>query len=219
MDDAGRVGHFECVGNLYPKVQKLVERNGLALDAILQRRALQAFHNDEKPVLVFADVVDGADVGMIQRGRRARFPLKSFARLRILCQFLGKELQGHAPAEALVFRLIHNAHSAAAQLSYNAVMGDCLFEHVALNVRLRIEASQFQDMALESEPYGLRRRRTSWPLRDSRASGRGRNGRGLQGARHQAATDHRVENAPRAKSVRCGPQATVFDRGAGRVES
>ena len=143
MDDAGRVSHLECIGSLYPKVQELVERNGFPLDAILQRRALQAFHNDEKPVLVFADIVDGADVGVIQRRRRARFPLKSFARLRILSQLLGKELQRHAPAEALVFRLVYNAHSAPAQLSYNAVMGDRLIEHLALNVRLRIEASQF----------------------------------------------------------------------------
>ncbi len=94
-------------------------------------------------VLVFADVVDGADVGMIQRRRRARFPLKTLARLRILGQLFGKELQGHAAAEALIFRLVNHAHSAAAQLSYNAVMGDCLVEHVALNVRLWIEASQF----------------------------------------------------------------------------
>ena len=38
MDDAGGVGHLECVRNLYPKVQKLVERDRLSLDAVLQRR-------------------------------------------------------------------------------------------------------------------------------------------------------------------------------------
>ena len=156
MDDAGRVVNFKRIRNLYPKVQKLVERDGFPLDAILQRHALQAFHNDEKPVLVFADIVDGADVRVIQRRRRTRFPLKSFARLRILSQLFRKELQRHAPAEALVFRLVHNAHPATTQLSDNAVMGDCLIEHLALNVRLRIEASQFDDalQPLRSVPVG-----------------------------------------------------------------
>ena len=72
---------------------------------------------------------------MIQSRCSTRFPLKTLARLRILCQLFGKELQGHAAAKTLVFRLVNHAHSAAAQLLDDAVMGDCLAEHVAVNVR------------------------------------------------------------------------------------
>jgi hypothetical protein len=98
---------------------------------VIQRRPFQAFHDDEETVLVFPDVVDDADVWMIEGRCRARFPLKSLARLGILGQFLGKEFQSNTPAEALVFRLIHDAHSATTQLAHNAVMRDCLVQHVA----------------------------------------------------------------------------------------
>jgi hypothetical protein len=94
-------------------------------------RPFQAFHYDEKPTLVFADVVNGADVGMIQRRCGAGFSLKSFSGLGILRQVLGKELQGYAPAKALVLRLVNHSHSAAAQLAYDSVMGNDLLKHVA----------------------------------------------------------------------------------------
>ena len=68
---------------------------------------------------------------MIERGGRPGFPLKTFASLWILRQFFRKELQGHAAAEALVFRLVNHAHSAAAQFFDDAVMGNCLAQHVA----------------------------------------------------------------------------------------
>ena len=187
MDNAGRVGHFERVRNLHPEVQKLFERDGLALDAVLQRRPFQALHDDEEPVLMFADVVDGADVGMIQRRCGTRFPLKSLSCLGILCQFFGKELQGHTPAKALVFRLVHDAHSAATQLSYNAVMGDCLLQHVADNVRPWAEASQFR---LEG-----RSRVSSLPLCSRWWMGRSRNVRACLAG---------IVPAPRAS---CAPSA------------
>ena len=65
---------------------------------------------------ILADVVNGADVGMVQRGCGARFALEALASLGILRQFFGKELQRNAAAEALIFRLVDHAHSAAAEL-------------------------------------------------------------------------------------------------------
>jgi hypothetical protein len=74
MDDARRVSDIERIRNLHGEIQKLFQRERLALDAVIQRRPFQAFHDNEETVLVFADVVDGADVWMIQGRRRARFP-------------------------------------------------------------------------------------------------------------------------------------------------
>ena len=39
------------------------------------------------------DVVNGADVGMIQRGRGARFALEPLERLPVTGDFLGQELE------------------------------------------------------------------------------------------------------------------------------
>ena len=132
MHNPGRVRHLECVRDLYREVQEVFEADGLALDALLQGCAFQALHDDEQPFLVFTDVVNGADVGMIQGGCGAGFALKTLSRLRILGQLFGKELQGHAAAKTLIFRLVNHAHSAATELLDDAVMGDCLAEHVAV---------------------------------------------------------------------------------------
>ena len=52
-----------------------------AADQMLERRAVEELHDDEGASVFFADVVDGADVGMIQRGRGLGFALKALQRL------------------------------------------------------------------------------------------------------------------------------------------
>ena len=47
------------------------------VDPMLQRDAFQKFHGDERLPVLFANVVDRADVRMIQRGGGLRFALKA----------------------------------------------------------------------------------------------------------------------------------------------
>ncbi len=47
---------------------------------MLQRSSLEELHDDERPVVVSLDLVDGADVGMVQRGGGPRFPPKTLDR-------------------------------------------------------------------------------------------------------------------------------------------
>ncbi len=101
----------------------------LALDAILQGRAVEILHHDVLAVLVLADVVDGANVGMIERGRGPRFAPEALERLRILRQFVGQKLQGYAPAQAQVFSLVDHTHTTAAEFLQNAVVRDGLPDH------------------------------------------------------------------------------------------
>jgi hypothetical protein len=63
---------------------------------------------------VFADVVDGADAGMIQRRRGFCLPLEACEGLAIPGQFIGKEFQGDEAVQAGVFGLVHHTHAAAA---------------------------------------------------------------------------------------------------------
>ena len=98
-------------------------------DAVLQRLPLQALHDDEGPPLVLADVVDGADVGMIQGRGGLRLTLEALAGGRVVEVGLGKELQRDVAVKASVLGLVDDAHAPAAQLLDDAVVGDGLADH------------------------------------------------------------------------------------------
>ena len=49
---------------------------------LAQRVAGQIFHNNERPAFKLTDLVDGADVGMIEGGGRAGFTPESLEGLR-----------------------------------------------------------------------------------------------------------------------------------------
>ena len=78
---------------------------------------------------LLADVVNSADVGMIQSGRGLRFALEAAKRLRVAGHFVGQELQGDEAMEASVFGLVDDAHPAAAELFDDAVMRNGLADH------------------------------------------------------------------------------------------
>jgi len=99
--------------------------------------ALQDHDNEgPSPRLIndFANVVDGADVGMVEGGGSAGFALEALERLAIFRKFLGQKLQGNASAEPGVFGLIHHAHTAATEL-LDDVVGDGLADHGANPMR------------------------------------------------------------------------------------
>jgi hypothetical protein len=95
---------------------RLPARRTLPSDPLFQRLALKKFHGDEMPAFVLVDVVDCADVWVIQGRGRLGFTLESLQRLAVPGQRLGQELQGNWAFEPGVLGLIHYAHSALAQL-------------------------------------------------------------------------------------------------------
>ena len=150
MNDASGVRHIERIGHLGGEVHDLFDRNWLAFDAVLQRSAFQALHDDVEPVLILADVVNGADVGMVQRGCGAGFTLKALAGLGILRQIFRKKLERYTAAETLILSFVDHAHSATAELRHDAVMGDCLSEHVAAMLTDASAGSKVQPLRLVS---------------------------------------------------------------------
>ena len=59
-----------------PDVEHRVQSERTGGEPILQRRALQILHGDERSPVLLADVVDRADVVMVERRRRLRFARK-----------------------------------------------------------------------------------------------------------------------------------------------
>ena len=112
-----------------PKSSTVSVSSGLPGDAVLERLAIQKLHGDERLAVVLADLVDRADVRMVQRRRGTRFAPEAFQRLRVAGHFLGQELQGHEAAKVGVLGLVDHTHPAAAELLDDAVMRDGLADH------------------------------------------------------------------------------------------
>ena len=104
--------------------------SGLPGDAVLQRHAVQKLHGDEGLAVLLADVVNRADVGMVQRGRGLRFALKTVERLRIARDIFGQEFQRDEAVQARVLGLVDDAHAAAAELFDDAVVRDGLADPI-----------------------------------------------------------------------------------------
>ena len=98
-------------------------------DAVLQRHALEKLHGDERLAVLLADVVNGADVGMIQCRCRLRFALKTAEGLRIACHFVRQELQSDEAVQPCVLGFVDDAHAAATEFLDNAVVRDGLANH------------------------------------------------------------------------------------------
>ena len=93
---------------------------------MLQGRAIHAFHSDEDATVFFANVVDDADVGMIQGRRGFCLPAKSFEGLVVMGKIFRQEFESNETVESGIFGFVDNTHATATELLHNAVMGDGL---------------------------------------------------------------------------------------------
>src|SRR5437870_7133483 len=96
---------------------------------VLKGLPLQELHDDKVLSLMLSDLVDGADVRMIQGRGSARFTLEPFEGLMVTGQLLRQKLQGDLTTQGQVFGIVDHAHAAATELFENAVMGDGLASH------------------------------------------------------------------------------------------
>ena len=124
VDDPLCVRRIQRVGDLDSQVQHLLHRHRCARDQVFERGSVQVFHDDERTTLGFIDLVNRADVGMVQRRGGKRLAPEPLQRRSVLRQIVGQELQGHMPRQLLVFGVIDHTHAAAAQLGDNSIVGN-----------------------------------------------------------------------------------------------
>src|SRR5438128_1194216 len=96
---------------------------------MLQRLAFQKLHGDESLPLLLADVVDGADVRVIEGGRGLRLASETGQRLKVSGNFFRQEFEGDETVQARVFGLVDHTHPTAAEFLQDAVVRDGLAEH------------------------------------------------------------------------------------------
>jgi hypothetical protein len=74
-------------------------------------------------------IVEDADVGMSQDGRRTRFALEAYASPGVIELGGRKEFQGDAAMEPEVLRLVYDSHAALAESGSDLVVADGLANH------------------------------------------------------------------------------------------
>ncbi len=89
---------------------------------MLEGLAFEQLHGDEGLVSVLANLVDGADVGVVEGGGGAGFAQETFERLTVAGEVLGQELESDEAAELGVFGLVDHTHAAAAELFHDTVV-------------------------------------------------------------------------------------------------
>ena len=88
--------------------------------AARERFAVDELHDEKVDALVVADVVNGADVRVVERRDRARLPFEPGSALRILGPHRGRILRD-VPAEPRVVRAEHLAHAARTDVRVNPI--------------------------------------------------------------------------------------------------
>jgi hypothetical protein len=112
MRDPGSVRRGEAVGDLRPDVNQLARGNRSALDERPQRLAFDQLGNDVGDVALLADVVNGNDVGMVERAGRPRLLFKPRAPRRVAGKALRQNLHRDLAAEPGIPRAEDFAHAA-----------------------------------------------------------------------------------------------------------
>ena len=97
---------------------------------MLQRLPFEQLHGDEVPSIELVDLMDGADVRVVQGRGGPRFPLKALNRLAIARVFCRQKLQGDVAPEFDVLGFVHYTHATTAQFFQDAVVGYGLVDQV-----------------------------------------------------------------------------------------
>ena len=173
MNDAARMGGIERIGDLRAEIEQGIRGHGPAADAFTKRLPFKDFHHQIGAPIVFADVVNRADSGMIQRRCGARFALEAFERGRIACEVRGEKFERDLTTQARIFRAKYLPHAAAAQRVENAVMRDCFADHCYVRSNLFARhRKQLRAMAQAAKRERIRVWRRKRKVRKSPNAGR-----------------------------------------------
>ena len=98
-------------------------------DPLTQRPAIEEGHYDEGAAIDLVDLVNGADVGMIEFRGGLGFPLETLAAFFVAQQVRSEEFEGDGAVESGVLGLIDDSHAAFTKLLGDLVVRDGLADH------------------------------------------------------------------------------------------
>ena len=114
-------GRLECFDDLDREPEGLVGWHRARLEPLLQRLSVDVLHGDERFAVDLADLVDLADVGMVQGGGGFGFAQKALLGGGVGFEVFGEEFQGDVALEHRVAGEVHLTHAAGADLPSDLV--------------------------------------------------------------------------------------------------
>jgi hypothetical protein len=129
MDDTAFVRYFESVRDLDGDFQDLIVGERFTCDQVLQGLAGKALHHDEGVAVGFVNLVNRADVGVVESGSGAGFSLESLKGLIVPHQVGWEKLDSNIPAQAEIHGAVDHSHATAAEMFLNPVVGDDFANH------------------------------------------------------------------------------------------
>ena len=129
MENPFGVRGFQSVGKLDCGVEKFVWFKRAARQPLFQSLSLQQLHHDERLLFAFVDVVDRADVRMIQSRDGLCLPAKPLERPHVADKVIGKELHRHESFQASVRRLVDHSHAASTDSIKDAIVRNGFTDH------------------------------------------------------------------------------------------
>jgi hypothetical protein len=115
VDDAVAMSHGKRVSEQLAVPEYLFERQRTPSDAIGERFAVYQLHHEIVGALIAADVVKGANAGVIQRRDRPRFAFEADSALGIGRGVRRQDFDGDRAIEAGIACAIYLAHAAGAE--------------------------------------------------------------------------------------------------------
>src|SRR5262249_631848 len=115
-----------------------------AVNDVLQRVALEIFHDDEGLLAFFADVVNRANVGMIEGGGGLSLAAKPAEGNRIAGDVFRKKLERNEGAEPRFFSFVDDTHPATAEFFDHSVVRDVLADHVVCSGARTVKTPNFR---------------------------------------------------------------------------
>ena len=115
MNDAFTVCFFEGDRDLPGQAQRVVDLQGPARDSLRQRLALQILHDEKFDAVLAADIVERADMRMVESGNALRLTLEAFPKHRIDSQRRRQDFDRDDTLESRVARLVDLAHPTGAE--------------------------------------------------------------------------------------------------------
>ena len=129
MNNALAVGRLEPLRGLAGDVERFVELQRAFLEFLLDGSAFEEGHRQEGLSVDLVDLVDGADIRVIERRGGLGFAEKTLAMLGVFDDVGAKKLQRDRAPELQVLGLVDDAHSAFTELFGDAVMRNGFTDH------------------------------------------------------------------------------------------
>src|SRR5579864_2051426 len=122
MDDATFVRRVEGVRNLYCDFDNAIVGQRLVCNEVLEGPACEALHHNERLTVSLVNLVNRADVRVVESGSGAGFSLEPLEGLTVPHQSGWEKLNSNVPAEAKIHGAVDHSHATAAEMFFDPVV-------------------------------------------------------------------------------------------------